>query len=693
MTDSFLIQSGDVVQVEVPEPTPVEVVTVLGPTGNTGPTGPTGETGPAGTTTWAGITDKPAVIAAGTDVIAARTVIGAEDVSQKGIAGGYAPLDSAGKVAIAYLPSSLMEYAGTFNASTNTPTLVNGTGNAGDVYRVSVAGTRNFGAGSITFRVGDYVIYNGSEWEKSATTDNVASVNGYKGDVTLVKADLGLASVDNTSDGAKNAATAALTNKDLTSGTNTFPALVAPQTTAATSKTTPVDADELPLTDSAATFGLKKLTWANLKAAIAAYYDSLTSTLSNKTIAAPVLTGTTKVAQSGVLELYNTADQTTNYERVTAYWNGTTFTLASTAGGTGTARSMTFSTPVTSLTIARNNNAVNGMVQVSAPSSSAGVAQFGTSGALTASSGLQNSINIAPSLNQSGTAGYAMLLINPTENATGSGTKRLIDAQVGGVSKFTVDNAGAVTGTSFSAGLTSTATAAGTTTLTSASTQTQVFTGNNVQAVLLPTTGIVAGQQYQIINNSNQSVTVQSSGANTILAVGASTAATFTALVATPTTAANWKHQLTFNGSTMTGASFVGTVAIGSGVQQPNITLGATANVAYAASAGAWSDLSSTGDLVLRSGASNVLLTARNSTGAIVFTTGATETEKMRLSNAGNLTVTGTVQANGNPVGVKVAVPASATATGVLGQWAADTSYIYVCTAANVWARAALTTW
>lgn len=35
----------------------------------------------------------------------------------------------------------------------------------------------------------------------------------------------------------------------------------------ATSKTAPVDADEFPIVDSAATFGLKKLTWANLKTA------------------------------------------------------------------------------------------------------------------------------------------------------------------------------------------------------------------------------------------------------------------------------------------------------------------------------------------------------------------------------------------------------------------------------------------
>jgi hypothetical protein len=46
-----------------------------------------------------------------------------------------------------------------------------------------------------------------------------------------------------------------------------IPSVVATQTHAATSKTPPVDADELPLVDSADSNALKKLTWANLKAA------------------------------------------------------------------------------------------------------------------------------------------------------------------------------------------------------------------------------------------------------------------------------------------------------------------------------------------------------------------------------------------------------------------------------------------
>ena len=43
---------------------------------------------------------------------------------------------------------------------------------------------------------------------------------------------------------------------------------IATLTHAAVSKATPVDADELPLIDSAASWGLKRLTWANLKTAL-----------------------------------------------------------------------------------------------------------------------------------------------------------------------------------------------------------------------------------------------------------------------------------------------------------------------------------------------------------------------------------------------------------------------------------------
>jgi hypothetical protein len=55
----------------------------------------------------------------------------------------------------------------------------------------------------------------------------------------------------------------------------------------ATSKATPVDADEVPIVDSAASFSLKKLTWGNLKATLKTYFDGIYANLSS-----PSLTGT-----------------------------------------------------------------------------------------------------------------------------------------------------------------------------------------------------------------------------------------------------------------------------------------------------------------------------------------------------------------------------------------------------------------
>lgn len=45
--------------------------------------------------------------------------------------------------------------------------------------------------------------------------------------------------------------------------------------TGASTKTTPVDADTVPLNDSAASNAIKKLTWANVKATLKTYFDSL----------------------------------------------------------------------------------------------------------------------------------------------------------------------------------------------------------------------------------------------------------------------------------------------------------------------------------------------------------------------------------------------------------------------------------
>lgn len=116
--------------------------------------------------------------------------------TDKAIANGVATLDSGGKIPAAQLPNSVMDYLGTWNASTNTPTLADGVGSAGDVYVVSVAGTQNLGSGSITFAQGDWVIYSGTVWQKSINSNAVASVNGLTGAVVLTQGNLTDAGTD-----------------------------------------------------------------------------------------------------------------------------------------------------------------------------------------------------------------------------------------------------------------------------------------------------------------------------------------------------------------------------------------------------------------------------------------------------------------------------------------------------------------
>ncbi|QPO17113.1 minor tail protein [Gordonia phage Lilbeanie] len=120
---------------------------------------------------------------AATVIATARS--GVELAANKGQANGYPSLDAGGKVPISQLPSSIMEYKGVWNAATNTPALSNGTGDTGDVYRVTAAGTRDLGSGAIEFAVGDYAVYNAAgQWEKSDTTDAVTSVAGLIGVIT-----------------------------------------------------------------------------------------------------------------------------------------------------------------------------------------------------------------------------------------------------------------------------------------------------------------------------------------------------------------------------------------------------------------------------------------------------------------------------------------------------------------------------
>ena len=93
--------------------------------------------------------------------------------TEVGAANGVAPLDASSRIPASYLPSTVLEYQGLWNPSTNTPTLQDSTGTNGYVYQVSTAyagpisGLSN--ATMVNFQVGNLVIFSSSvgQWEQN----------------------------------------------------------------------------------------------------------------------------------------------------------------------------------------------------------------------------------------------------------------------------------------------------------------------------------------------------------------------------------------------------------------------------------------------------------------------------------------------------------------------------------------------
>ena len=107
---------------------------------------------------------------------------------------------------------------------------------------------------------------------------------------------------------------------------------------------------------------------------------------------------------------------------------------------------------------------------------------------------------------------------------------------------------------SFIANYATTATAAGTTTLTVDSVQQQYFTGVTTQTVVMPVTStLVLGQTFRIVNTSTGTVTIQSSGANNIIAAIANSEVILTCILTSGTTAASWQYQVQATDAASTG--------------------------------------------------------------------------------------------------------------------------------------------
>ena len=91
---------------------------------------------------------------------------------------------------LAWSDITTLVYEGTWNASTNTPTLASSVGSNGHYYVVSTSGSTNLN-GITDWVTGDWAIFNGSAWQKIDQTNLVSSVNGEVGAVVLDAADVG----------------------------------------------------------------------------------------------------------------------------------------------------------------------------------------------------------------------------------------------------------------------------------------------------------------------------------------------------------------------------------------------------------------------------------------------------------------------------------------------------------------------
>ena len=185
-----------------------------GKDGRDGRQGPTGSTGPTGRD---GVPGRDGVDGAnGTGVASARidfdgSLVITLDNGREINAGEVVPFDIAERIKVItngggtsqYVLDTLaslqaqisaisggLVYKGTWNASTNSPTLASGTGTTNWYYVVSTPGSTNLD-GITDWKAGDWLIYNGTAWQKidqswaiAGANDNITSMTGVTGGIS-----------------------------------------------------------------------------------------------------------------------------------------------------------------------------------------------------------------------------------------------------------------------------------------------------------------------------------------------------------------------------------------------------------------------------------------------------------------------------------------------------------------------------
>jgi hypothetical protein len=99
-----------------------------------------------------------------------------------------------------------LSYQGTWNATTNTPTLTSSVGVNGYYYIVATAGSTNLN-GITDWQIGDWLLFNGSVWQKIDQSNLVTSVNGQTGAVSLTYTDVNAIGSITSTDGSVTVST------------------------------------------------------------------------------------------------------------------------------------------------------------------------------------------------------------------------------------------------------------------------------------------------------------------------------------------------------------------------------------------------------------------------------------------------------------------------------------------------------